>query len=327
MSTLLIEPIVLQTAIQACRTYILLKQGFDEDNVEVNPMNNNSLDRYLRQPYLGLSYDQWHEILSSSLRCNECNFHYQLPFPHRKIGPKDTVRVLQLHFILQGIQRVHECLLSRHYRHNLWIVKAAEGSKGIGIKICDSLLDILAMERDFSSRIVQKYIETPLLLSLHNEEFKFDLRIWVLIASYSPLQVYVYNHIYGRRCSQPYTLDKNQLSNPLIHLTNYSLQKQSAFQSLTSSLKTKFNNFMTSGKESTNLSKCSDDLLLPHDDIINLINRNNDNINSNNNNGTKTWEAFTWPLILSHIRSIVMASSEAAVHRDRSFELLGLCDC
>ena len=317
MSTLLIEPMVLHNAIRACRTYILLKRNVDEGNCEANS-TSNSLDRYLRQPYLGLSYDQWHEILTISDRCNECNFHHQLPFPHRKIGTKDTLRVMQLHCVLMELQRVNPSLLSRHHRHNIWIVKTAEGSKGVGIKICDSLTDILAMEKDFSARVVQKYIETPLLLSANNEDFKFDLRIWVLITSYAPLQVYVYNCIYGRRCSRPYSLDRTQFQNSLAHLTNYSLQKQPPVSSLSTSLKMKFNALMKSNKETA--SRSSDELLVNNEEISNLVNSNR----SDAHDVTRTWETYTWPLIQSHIRNLITASLDSVVHRDRSFELLGV---
>lgn len=310
MSTLLIEPGVLQLAMRACRFYIIQQTSVDESNFEWSP-TNNSLERYLQLAYLGLTGDQWKELLSVSQRCNDHNFHHQEPFPQRKINSKDTLRVLQLHFILQGILRVNRCLLSRHHRHNIWIIKAAEGSKGKGINISDSLESILAMESDLSTRVAQRYIETPLLLRLHGEEFKFDLRIWVLVLSYHPLEAYVYNNIYGRRCSDPYSLDRTQFQNSFVHLTNYSLQKLSTLQTISNSLKMKFKSLMTSSKVNN-----ADELLLDHEEITGLV-------DGNDKSGFRQWDAYTWPTIFSHIRNLLKMSAQSVVHRSKSFELLG----
>jgi tubulin monoglycylase TTLL3/8 len=62
---------------------------------------------------------------------------------------------------------------------NIWIVKPGQNSKGSGVKCCDSLDKITGSVRKMNARIVQKYLETPLLLSvpaLGTEPVKFDIR-------------------------------------------------------------------------------------------------------------------------------------------------------
>ena len=129
---------------------------------------------------------------------------------------------------------------------NIWVIKAPESSCGKGIKLFYRLQEILDCEKGMGGRTVQKYLETPLLTSIGptigptepphpsslglkqsiSNSIKFDLRIWVLVTSYAPLEAYIYSNVYGRRCSAVYTNDVSKLFNAYIHLTNYSIQKK-----------------------------------------------------------------------------------------------------
>ena len=103
-------------------------------------------------------------------------------------------------------------------------------------------------------RTVQKYLESPLLVSLaayvpletsnallkpqvftrltppplplHTPLAKFDMRVWVLVTSFQPLTAYIYSTLYGRRCSTAYDLNVETLHDSYTHLTNYSVQKK-----------------------------------------------------------------------------------------------------
>lgn len=100
-------------------------------------------------------------------------------------------------------------------KHVKWIVKPPASSQGKGIYLVDSINEVPIDE----NCIISKYIENPLLIN----DLKFDIRIYVLVTSYEPLRIYMYEEGLARFASEPYNLlsKKNKFS----HLTNYSLNK------------------------------------------------------------------------------------------------------
>ena len=68
--------------------------------------------------------------------------------------------------------------------------------------------------------VVSKYIFNPLLIS----GYKFDIRLYVLVTSFDPLRIYIYNEGLVRFASEPYEADKDS---QFCHLTNYSINKNS----------------------------------------------------------------------------------------------------
>jgi len=67
-----------------------------------------------------------------------------------------------------------------------------------------------------------RYIHRPLLL----DGFKFDLRLYVLVTSFNPLECFIYGDGFGRFASERYTSDPARLDNLYVHLTNSSIQKE-----------------------------------------------------------------------------------------------------
>lgn len=56
--------------------------------------------------------------------------------------------------------------------------------------------------------------------------FKFDLRIYVTVTSFNPLEAFIYREGFARLSTTPFSLDPESMANKFIHLTNYSIQKK-----------------------------------------------------------------------------------------------------
>ncbi|KAM4761082.1 LOW QUALITY PROTEIN: tubulin polyglutamylase TTLL11 [Cyanocitta cristata] len=102
-----------------------------------------------------------------------------------------------------------------------FIVKPDGGCQGDGIYLIKDPGDIRLMG-SIQSRpaVVQEYICKPLLM----DKLKFDIRLYVLLKSLEPLEIYIAKDGLSRFCTEPYqepTL-KN-LHQVFMHLTNYSL--------------------------------------------------------------------------------------------------------
>jgi len=100
---------------------------------------------------------------------------------------------------------------------NVWIIKASNSSKGVGITLFDKLSQVADCKG--STRVLQKYIERPLLV----EGKKFDLRCWVLVTDWNPLTIWLYDECIARFCSDPWNL--SHIGNRFAHLSNVSVNK------------------------------------------------------------------------------------------------------
>ncbi|CEG42174.1 tubulin polyglutamylase [Plasmopara halstedii] len=73
--------------------------------------------------------------------------------------------------------------------------------------------------------VAQQYVARPLLI----DGKKFDLRIYVLVTSCSPLRVYIFNDGLVRMCTADYvTPNADNLEQRFMHLTNYAVNKHSS---------------------------------------------------------------------------------------------------
>jgi hypothetical protein len=72
--------------------------------------------------------------------------------------------------------------------------------------------------------VASEYIYRPLLI----DGFKFDLRIYVALTSINPLRIYVYEDGLARFATSKYTAEIDSKKSKFTHLTNYSLNKNSA---------------------------------------------------------------------------------------------------
>ncbi|XP_043930726.1 probable tubulin polyglutamylase TTLL2 [Protopterus annectens] len=104
---------------------------------------------------------------------------------------------------------------SKEEKSDYFICKPVDLSRGRGIFIFQ---DIEHLVYDCPA-IVQRYITNPLLIS----GYKFDLRLYVCVTSFSPLKVYMYEDGLVRFATEKF--DLNALNNKYAHLTNTSINK------------------------------------------------------------------------------------------------------
>ena len=98
----------------------------------------------------------------------------------------------------------------------MWILKPAASSCGRGIKILNKTSNVPKK----GQYVVNQYIMKPHLL----KGFKYDMRIYVLVTSFEPLTIYIYEDGLVRFATMPYTT-KNRKSK-FAHLTNFSVNKK-----------------------------------------------------------------------------------------------------
>ena len=115
-----------------------------------------------------------------------------------------------------------------------WIVKPVASSRGRGIYLIKNpsqvadrksflflsnyILSQVALDEPL---IVSKYVDNPLLINGH----KSDLRLYVLVTSYDPLIIYLYEEGLVRFAAVKYDMSGSNLWNPCMHLCNYSINK------------------------------------------------------------------------------------------------------
>ncbi|KAK1334192.1 hypothetical protein QTO34_005192 [Cnephaeus nilssonii] len=102
-----------------------------------------------------------------------------------------------------------------------FIVKPDGGCQGDGIYLIKDPSDIrLSGTLQRRPAVVQEYICKPLLI----DKLKFDIRLYVLLKSLDPLEIYIAKDGLSRFCTEPYQepTPKN-LHHIFMHLTNYSL--------------------------------------------------------------------------------------------------------
>lgn len=103
------------------------------------------------------------------------------------------------------------------------IIKPDNGSNGTGIFLARNMRHLSAMEPN-KQYIFQEYIENPFLI----DGYKFDIRVYTLITSCDPLRIYTHGEGLVRFATVKYEKPHSgNLNNRCMHLTNYSVNKNS----------------------------------------------------------------------------------------------------
>ena len=124
----------------------------------------------------------------------------------------------------------------KKYKKALWIVKPTNLSRGRGVHLLKGekeFKELYKKSTQFSlpQTLISRYIDRPHLLN----NKKYDLRIYVLIASFTPLRVYLYNNGLVRFATEDYK--RSNFDNIFIHLTNYSINKNNENYKINQNLK------------------------------------------------------------------------------------------
>ena len=113
-----------------------------------------------------------------------------------------------------------------------WIMKPIGKAQGKGIFLFTRISQISDWKKDHKWRqegqqaetyVVQRYIENPHLVASK----KYDLRLYALVTSYSPLTVWLHRGGFCRFSHHRFSMNLKEIDNSYIHLTNTSIQKTS----------------------------------------------------------------------------------------------------
>ncbi|KAL4432998.1 hypothetical protein ABPG74_005371 [Tetrahymena malaccensis] len=102
-------------------------------------------------------------------------------------------------------------------KNTLWILKPADQACGRGVKVISKTTKV----KRKSNRIICDYIANPHLIN----GLKYDLRLYVLVTSYDPLRIYLYEEGLTRFATEKYNTSTKEISKRFVHLTNYSVNK------------------------------------------------------------------------------------------------------
>jgi tubulin polyglutamylase TTLL4 len=175
-----------------------------------------------------------------------------------------------------------------------WIIKPSASSRGRGIH----LLDSANSSPPASPGLVQLYIRNPLLITNR----KFDVRLYALVSSITPLRIYLHHSGLARFCTHEYSAN-GSCDDLMMHLTNFSLNK------------TDKGFIRCSGnKESVNDSKWTLDFLISHlkdmgIDTVSLM---------------AEFERITIATIISGMCAIKPNHAKVIPHRHTSYEMYGI---
>jgi len=123
-------------------------------------------------------------------------------------------------FVLPGETKILKTAFEKEGVKKKWIVKPPASARGTGIQVVHKWSQIPTD----GPIVVQRYISKPYLIN----GTKFDMRIYVLVTSFHPLRIYLFQDGLVRFASVQYKTNSATLEDRYMHLTNYSVNKTSS---------------------------------------------------------------------------------------------------
>ena len=169
---------------------------------DILPLNRyQKINHFPNSVHLGRKDLLWKNILRLKLKYPH---HFNLA-PHSWVLP-------------EHMEEMEEIMEYKSMQKKMFILKPSASSCGRGIRVVQGTQKFT--QRD--ETLVSFYLDRPLLIN----QKKFDMRIYVLVSSYNPLRVYVYNEGLARFATEEYSNDPQILRNKFVHLTNFSINKR-----------------------------------------------------------------------------------------------------
>ena len=145
--------------------------------------------------------------------------HFKL---YKKLFPK-LYNFVPDTYILPNDAEIFENIYKKN-KKSLWIVKPVNMSRGRGVHLLKDMAELkYLIKKSYDEKevpdLLSRYLDKPHLIN----NKKYDLRIYVLVTSFSPLRFYIYYNGLVRFATEDY--QKENLENIYIHITNYSINK------------------------------------------------------------------------------------------------------
>ncbi|KAM8877156.1 putative tubulin polyglutamylase TTLL9 [Synchiropus picturatus] len=186
-----------------------------------------------------------HSQMKKNARINHFPNNYELTMKnlmarnlrkYQKMSSKDSSCLGVYDFFPETFQMpIDYHLFVEHFKRypgSIWIMKPAASSQGKGIFLFKDLKDIMNWKKTRVTPkegkeelkppvyVAQRYIEDPYLINGR----KFDLRIYVLVTSFTPLKAWLYRDGFARLSGPRFFL--NSIHDKFVHLTNVAIQKK-----------------------------------------------------------------------------------------------------
>lgn len=177
------------------------------DKMDILIQKLNKYQRYNHFPctwQIGRKDNLWRNYSICRNLYGKEHFDY---IPHTYLLPEDLAT-----FNLEALPIIKE---NNVMNKRNFIMKPVASSRGRGVKLVTPCTNIP------KKCLISHYISNPHIIN----NKKYDLRLYVLITNYSPLKIYLYSEGLVRFASEDY--DSVNLYNKFMHLTNYSINKES----------------------------------------------------------------------------------------------------